>query len=303
MAEGDEIGSGGEDSLPAWTGTGTVMTASPAPVSGSGTPAEPVAPRRPFARWRPPTAVAAVVLGLVAGQAAALTLILTTGGKGEANAFDGLALLLGDVALLAVILAFARRGARLSAGTLGIRRTRFWPALGWAAAIFAGTIAAMGLWTLLVGGGGEQSPPGGGTPPVIAVALIMLGVAVGAPIVEEIAFRGYLFAALTTWRGPWPAALVTAVLFGAAHVAAAPPEILPALAFFGFAACMLFWFTGSLLPCVGIHALNNALVVSLLAGWTWQVPLALIGAVALSIALLLPFAREYAPSPRPRERS
>ena len=130
---------------------------------------------------------------------------------------------------------------------------------------------------------------------MVAVALIMLGVAVAAPIVEEIAFRGYLFAALTTWRGPWMAALVTSLLFGAAHVAALPPELLPVAAIFGFAACMLFWFTGSLLPSVGIHAFNNGLVVALIAGWTWQVPLAAIGAVVLSLALLLPFAREHVP--------
>ena len=64
------------------------------------------------------------------------------------------------------------------------------------------------------------------------IALVIFGVAVAAPIAEEIAFRGYLFAALTTWRGPWPAALVTGLLFGAAHVAVYP-ELLPALAFFG----------------------------------------------------------------------
>jgi membrane protease YdiL (CAAX protease family) len=260
--------------------------------------------RRRYARWRPPVAVAAVVLGLVGGQAIALAFVaLAGGGHDEVGIANGIGLLLGDAILLAVILAFARRGTRLSAATLGIRRTSFWPALGWASAFFVGTLALEGLWGLLVGGGGEKAAGGSGSAPsVIAIALIMLGVAVAAPIVEEIAFRGYLFAALTTWRGPWIAALVTALLFGGAHVAAAPPKMLPALAIFGFAACMLFWFTGSLLPSVAVHAFNNALVLSVLAGWSWQAPLALIGAVALSVGVLLPFARERAPlSPRPRE--
>ena len=270
--------------------------AAPAPDAGAQT-AAPTRPRRHYARWRPPTAIAAVVIGLVAGQAGALAIVLTVGGGGTSNAFDGLALLVADAVLLAVIIAFARRGARLAASTLGIRRTRFWPALGWASAIFFGTFAAEGIWALIVGGGEGEPAAAGGEPPVIAVALIMLGVAVAAPIVEEIAFRGYLFAALTTWRGPWIAALVTSLLFGAAHIAALPLEFLPAAALFGFAACMLFWFTGSLLPSVGIHAFNNALVVAVLADWTWQIPLALIGAVVFSIALLLPFAREHAPAP------
>jgi membrane protease YdiL (CAAX protease family) len=261
-------------------------------------------PRRRTARWRPPVAVAAIATGLAGGQALALSFVLAAGGDvDEPSIANGVGLLLGDVFLLAVILLFARRGARLGAATLGIRRTAFWPALGWAAAIYAGTFLAEGLWTVLVGGGGEEAGTSAGpAPPLIAVVLIVAGVVVTAPIVEEIAFRGYLFAALTTWRGPWIAALVTAVLFGSAHIASAPLEALPALALFGFAACLLFWFTGSLLPCVAVHAFNNALVIGGIAGWSWQIPLVLVGAVALSLALLLPFARERAPmSPRPRE--
>jgi uncharacterized protein len=252
--------------------------------------------RRRIARWKPPVALAAVVLGLAAGQGVALGLVASFGGD-EPGVVDGIGLIAADVVLIAVIVLFARRGARLSAGTLGIRRTRFWPALGWACAFFAATIALQGLWTLLVGPGEELS--GGGAPasppPAIVIALVIFGVAVAAPIGEEIAFRGYLFAALTSWRGPWPAALVTGLLFGAAHVAVYPPELLPALAFFGVAACLLFWFTGSLLPCIAVHAFNNAIAMGAVAGWGWQVPLVVIGAVTLSVVLLLPFARERAP--------
>ena len=254
--------------------------------------------RRRIARWRPPVAVAAVVLGLVAGQAVSLGLMLAFGGD-EPGVIDGIGLIAADVVLIAIIVFFARKGARLSAGTLGIRRTRFWPAVGWALAFFAATIALEGLWTLLVGGGGEEATGGGGTasgpPPWIVVALVIFGVTVAAPIAEELAFRGYLFAALTTWRGPWPAAVITGLLFGAAHVAVYPPELLPALAFFGVAACLLFWFTGSLLPCIAVHAFNNAIAMGTLAGWDWQVPLLVIGAVTVSVLLVLPFARERAP--------
>jgi hypothetical protein len=44
-----------------------------------------------------------------------------------------------------------------------------------------------------------------------------------------------------------------------------------------------------------VHAFNNALAMGTLAGWDWQVPLVVIGAVALSVLLVLPFARERAP--------
>jgi membrane protease YdiL (CAAX protease family) len=234
----------------------------------------------------------------VAGQAVSLGLSRGLGGD-EPGIVDGIGLIAADVVLIAIIVLFARRGARLSAGTLGIRRTRFWPAVGWACAFFAATIALEGVWTYLVGTGPEDVSGGGGAPtgppPVIVIALVMFGVAVAAPIAEEIAFRGYLFAALTRWRGPWPAALITGALFGGAHLAVYPPELLPALAFFGVAACLLFWFTGSLLPCIAVHAFNNALAIGSVAGWDWQIPLLLIGAVTASVVLVLPFARERAP--------
>ena len=273
------------------------MAASAAPVSQSTESAAPAARRRRTARWKPPVALAAIVLGLAGGQALSLAVVAAFGGN-EPGVWDGLGLVLADVFLIGVIVAFARKGARLSAGTLGIRRTRFWPAVGWACAFFAATIALEGLWTLLVGTGGEEVSGGGGAsgpPSALVIALVMLGVTVMAPIAEEIAFRGYLFASLTTWRGPWPAAVITGLLFGAAHVAVYPPELLPALAFFGVAACLLFWFTGSLLPCIAVHAFNNGLAMGTLAGWSWEIPLVVIGAVTLSVLLVLPFARERAP--------
>ena len=283
------------DSYGGHPGNPSRMAASAAPVTKE--TVQTTAPtRRRIARWRPPVAVAAVVIGLIGGQAIALAIMLAQGSSGP-SVFDGLGLILADAFLIGVIVLFARKGANLSAGTLGIRRTPFWPAVGWASAFFVASIALVGMWTVLVGGGEEASGGGaeGGPPPAIVIALVMFGVMVAAPIAEEIAFRGYLFAALTTWRGPWPAALITGLLFGAAHVAVYPPEMLPAMAFFGFFACLLFWFTGSLLPCIAVHAFNNALATGSLVGWTWQIPLVLIGAVAVSLLIVLPFARERAP--------
>jgi membrane protease YdiL (CAAX protease family) len=107
------------------------------------------------------------------------------------------------------------------------------------------------------------------------------------------AFRGYLFPALTRWRGPWLAATATAVLFGAAHIAALPPALLPGAAFFGFGLCLLYWFTGSLLPGVAIHSLNNAIALTVVTGG--QLALAILAAPLLSLLVLAPLARERAP--------
>jgi hypothetical protein len=206
------------------------------------------------------------------------------------------ALILADLVIIGVVVAFARRGAeKLGAATLGIRRTAFGPALGWMLVIYFGVGAFEAIWAAIVGAGPDQGGAGRGPIGTPAAIAFLFAIAVMAPIGEEIAFRGYLFPALTRWRGPWIGALVTALLFGLAHIATYPPQILPMMAAFGFGACLLYWFTGSLLPCVALHALNNAIVTGFLLGWTWQVPVGALGAIATALALLAPFARERAP--------
>src|ERR671922_13393 len=109
-------------------------------------------PRRAVARWRPPVAIAAVILGLVAGQAVAFGIILAAGGRDAADEITALALVAADLIVLGIVLAFAARGAeRLAPATFGVRRTSFWTAVGWTFAIWVGVAALEGLWALLVG--------------------------------------------------------------------------------------------------------------------------------------------------------
>jgi uncharacterized protein len=246
------------------------------------------------ARWRPLVALGVVILGLVAGQLVALGLILADGGEDASDGITAASFVLADLLLLGIIVGSAARGSeRLTAATLGVRRTRFWRAIGWTLAIWVGITALEALWALLVGGfSNVEEDPGITNGEMIA---LLFAIAVITPIAEELAFRGYLFPALTRWRGPWIGALLTAILFGVAHVVSSPVEALPALAIFGFGACLLFWFTGSLLPCVALHAANNAIVLSVGGDWTWQIPVALVACVTLSLLLLLPFARTRAP--------
>jgi uncharacterized protein len=246
------------------------------------------------ARWRPRVAIAVVVLALVVVQLVGAGVVLAAGGDDASNEALALASVLADLAVLAIILTFAARGAaRLTPATLGVRRGRFWRSVGWALAIWVGVLALEGLWALLVGGYSNVEEDPNMTDGELV--LLLFAVAVIAPIVEELTFRGYLFPALAPWRGPWVAAAITAIVFGAAHVVSSPLAVLPPLAIFGFGACLLFWFTGSLLPCVGLHAANNALVMTVGGFWTWQVPLALIACVVLAVGLLLPFARQRGP--------
>jgi uncharacterized protein len=253
--------------------------------------------RRRFARWRPRTALAVVILGLVGSQLVAFALAVAAGGKDGLDWVVASGLVVADAFLVAVVILYARRGAeKLGAATFGIRRTAFWPAVGWMVLAYFAVSVFNVLWLTVVGTGGSPSDrTGEGTASMAAIVLVVLGVAIAAPIVEEIVFRGYLFPALARWRGPWIGAVLGAAVFGAAHCLVYPPQLLPMMAAFGFAACMLFWFTGSLLPCIALHAMNNALVTGLELGWTWGVPLLMLGCMALAVLVLAPFARERAP--------
>lgn len=250
--------------------------------------------RPSIATWGPWSATGAVVLGLVLGLGSAALLLLADDGR-AVTAGSGL---LTDVLLFGVVVAVAARGAtKLRGATLGLRRTAFWPALGWAVALLLGIWLVEGLLSAAIGGlvGGTNDASGrhsaGAFDPAVAI-LLVAAVAVSAPIVEEIAFRGYLFPALTGWRGPWVGALVTAVLFGAAHVLALPPAFLPGIAVFGFGACLLRWFTGSLLPGIAVHSFNNAIVLAALSDGQllWAIPVAPL----LCLAIVAPFSRTRA---------
>jgi membrane protease YdiL (CAAX protease family) len=280
------------------------MTAQAAP-TGRPAPSAPVvhdAPRRRcFASWRPRTAFLVVLAGLIASQLLAFAVALAAGGSDGLDWVAASGLVLADAFLIALIVWFARRGAEhLGAATFGIRRTAFWPAVGWMVLAYFAVSIFNAIWLTVVGTGGAPSDDGGsGSPSTAAIVFVIAGVAVAAPIAEEIVFRGYLFPALARWRGPWLGALLGAAVFGAAHCLVYPPQLLPMMAMFGFAACMLFWFTGSLLPGIALHAINNALVTGIDLGWSWQVPLLMLGCMTLALLLLKPFARERAPQLTP----
>jgi uncharacterized protein len=88
--------------------------------------------------------------------------------------------------------------------------------------------------------------------------ILVLVVVVGAPVVEELFFRGLLLRALRDRFGPAPAVVVSGVLFGLAHF---EPLQLPVLAGFGVVLGILALRTGRLGPGICAHAAFNALAV------------------------------------------
>jgi membrane protease YdiL (CAAX protease family) len=107
-----------------------------------------------------------------------------------------------------------------------------------------------------------------------------------APICEELLFRGFIFSALRNWRGPWPAALITGVLFGAVHGLSAPAQDLLPLAFLGFVLCLIYQQTGSLYPCIVLHLLNNSIAFGADEHWGLRILELTAGSLA-TVALVL----------------
>jgi membrane protease YdiL (CAAX protease family) len=244
----------------------------------------------------------------VAGFAAAICgyiligVIASVAGADPADEPPGVlisATLLQDAALIASALVFARLAARPRPWQFGLRPARLWPATGWLLAAWVAFFVFSAAWIAALGIEERDDLPQelGADDSALALGGVAVLVTVVAPIAEEFFFRGYFFAALRRWKGVWVAALLTGITFGAIHAGSAPAGYLVPLALFGFLLCLLYWRTGSLYPCIVLHALNNSLALGVSQGWSWQIPLLMLGANAAIAAVLVPLGRR---SPPPR---
>jgi membrane protease YdiL (CAAX protease family) len=92
-----------------------------------------------------------------------------------------------------------------------------------------------------------------------------LAAAVGAPIAEEIYFRGLTQPVLQRYLGDAGGLAVTAALFGFAHIGDNPIEVVFPLAVFGAILGVLAWRTGRLGPGIIAHVTFNSITVVALA--------------------------------------
>jgi membrane protease YdiL (CAAX protease family) len=248
------------------------------------------APERP--RWKPWTAWVAL-LGAFGGALMGALLVGVVGALAGADISDPTpavniaATIVQDMCFVAAAVLFAGMAGRPLPAQFGLRRTRFWPALGWMALGFAAFYVVTVVWVAIVGADTDDSklPDQLGvdrsTAAMLAAAFL---VSVVAPIAEEFFFRGFFFGALRNWKGLWPAAIITGLVFGAIHVGSADAALLPPLAFFGFVLCLVRERTGSLLPCIALHCANNSLAFGVSQHWGWEI--AVLFVCALSIITL-----------------
>jgi uncharacterized protein len=92
----------------------------------------------------------------------------------------------------------------------------------------------------------------------VGVALLVLIVGIGAPIVEEIFYRGLLQRAIANRFGVWPGIVGSALIFGASHFQTLQ---LPALVLLGVVLGYVTHRTGRLGPAIFAHVVFNMATV------------------------------------------
>ena len=156
--------------------------------------------------------------------------------------------------ILVIVLALARD---LAPATLGLRRPD-----SWAGAAGKIVLALVGIWIVgfllnfVLEAGEEQGLVPDGWDPERAAPFVanFVVVALVAPVVEELTYRGLGFAAVRDAFGVAAAVGITSIAFGLAHGLLVA---LPVLTIFGAILAWLRHSTGSVYPPIVLHAFFN----------------------------------------------
>jgi membrane protease YdiL (CAAX protease family)/uncharacterized RDD family membrane protein YckC len=218
----------------------------------------------PFAdvTWTPWVALGGVLAALLAALILAIPVLAIDPNVGtdEGSAAGNIvAQAIQVLTLIAVPLAIAsKRGDRRALldplRRLGVRGFRP-SALGWMAlAVVAYLIVASIFYALLKPEQEDIALEFGG------IFFQILLIVIAAPISEELCFRGFLYGGLRTRLPVIASALLCGLVFGALH-APTGLEAVPQLAALGVIFALLYEKTGSIVPGMILHAINNALAL------------------------------------------
>ncbi len=199
-----------------------------------------------------------------------------------------------DLAMIGTVLAIASLASRPRPEHFGLLRPAIGKAIGGMIGVWIAFIVFSLVWKVAISLDDPQTLPDelGIDGSTLNLVLVVVIITVLAPLGEELLFRGYVFGALRNWRGLWPAAIITGLIFGAVHIGSSPIGYVVPLAFFGFGLCMLYHRTGSLYPCIALHAANNSLALGVDQKWGWEIAAVMFAAIAASLALATLLGRE-----------
>jgi membrane protease YdiL (CAAX protease family) len=223
--------------------------------------AEPADRGFPPSNWGPKGAVGGAVLAILVSLVLGIPAVAFTDGDGDLTTTGNVVAQLGTVlGLLLTPLVIARsHGARTlgeALRRLGVRSFRA-SAFKWmAAAVGAYLLFAMLYATLILEPEQEDIADGFGPVPVQILLIVF-----GAAIVEELAFRGMLFGGLRERLPRVPAALAAGTVFGLLHAFTGISAVPPLIAL-GFIFCLLYEKTGSIVPGILLHMLNNSVALA-----------------------------------------
>ena len=247
-------------------------------------------------------ATAFFATGILAGLAAAVAAAAGADVKSDSPTVVILGTLAQAVVFVGTAILFARLVARPRPSHFGLRRTAFWPGLGWAALGILTFYIVSAAYQPLVPAGVEQEVTEDlgadeGTFGLIAAGVMVMVV---APVWEEFFFRGFFYRALRSRLSIAVAAIADGILFGLIHydveAGAEALLLLPPLALLGVIFCLVYEKTGSLFPVIGMHAFNNSVAYAATAEGGWQVSL-VVGPLVLAGCMLAP--RFFRPAVRP----
>jgi uncharacterized protein len=198
-----------------------------------------------------------VVVGIVAAATGATT-------DDEDPTFTVVATFLQGLIFIGTAVLFASFTRKPRPEDFGLRRTRFWPAVGWAGLGIATFYVLVAIYSVAVHPDAEQTVAqdlgaNQGTFGMIAAGFMVICV---APIAEEFFFRGFFYKALRSRFSVLAAAGLDGLLFGVIHYDFSGADallILPPLGILGFIFCLVYERTGSIYPTIALHALNNSI--------------------------------------------
>lgn len=247
--------------------------------------------------WTPLPALLLAFLIALVGTLTIAALVELSGREVDAtNLPPGITLggaVIQGFALIGTAILFAKvwgGGARL--GDFGIRATAPRAAVGWTALTWFAFLAFSAAWAALFDiteSGGLPAGLGKDDPLPALIGLVILATVV-APVAEEFFFRGFCFTALRRAFGVAAGAIITGAVFGVIHAGGTDAQFLVPLGVFGALLCLLYWRTGSIIPCMVLHALNNSVAVGVALEWDPAPIIALMGATSgliVVVALLL----------------
>ena len=237
--------------------------AEPAEPTESAEPPEPPARQRPaWPAWHAP-------VGFLCATLLTLSLVLVIERIGLRSILPGPAVVifqavLQDAVLVGTALVFAARTARPRAWHFGLggapleRALRF---AGRALLAYLAFLVVARVYEAVFDPSGEQrivealgADRGLGWLIAGGVLVVVL-----APVAEELFFRGFFYGSLRGQLGAPGAAIASSAVFALVHFTSAQTlSLLPLLGVLGLLFCFLYERTGSLYPCIALHALNNA---------------------------------------------